>query len=375
MNLRTSLAAAAAAVLTITVQAAPAHADVAITGSGSSFVSNYIEACRPIYTADTGNNITYNATGSGTGRSQFQAGVVDFAASDTVYSATEKAPASFVYVPLVAGAIAVMYNLPTVKQPLNLTNDTLAKIFAGQIKNWNDPAIAASNSVTTKVAKKDKSGKVMKDKKGKTIFVTRTKPIALPNVPIQVYYRSDKSGTTEVFTDYLNQVVPSVFTKPKSGTFTSAFPAAIPTDGSFQGASGSDGVSTGVKSKVGAITYAESSFAKERGLAMVSLENAAGKFVQPTSKAASAFLSNFEPGKNGTIKANFKNADPAAYNLSSFAYGLAYSAGQAADKSDAVKKFFTYLTSGKCTANAERLGYAPLTGDALATAKLQIANI
>lgn len=375
MNLRKSIASVAAGILAVTVQAAPASANVAITGSGSTFVSNYVEACRPIFTSDTGINITYNATGSGTGRSQFNAGVVDFGASDTVYSATEKSPASFVYVPLVAGAVAVMYNLPTVKQPLNLTNETLAKIFAGQIKNWNDPAIAATNSITTKVAKKDKSGKVMKDKKGKTIFVTRTQPIKLPNIPIQVYYRSDKSGTTEVFTDYLNQVVPSVFNKPKNGTFTAAFPGTIPTDGSFQGASGSDGVSTGVKSKIGAITYSESSFAKERGLPTVSLENAAGKFLQPTSKAASAFLSNFEPGKNGTIKANFKNPDPDAYNLSSFAYGLAYTTGQSADKSEAVKKFFTYLTSGKCTANADRLGYAPLTGDALAVAKLQIANI
>lgn len=374
MTFRKPLALLAALGLALTVQVSPAAANVAITGSGSTFVSNYVEACRPIFTAAEGINITYNPTGSGTGRSQFTAGVVDFAASDTVYGSTEKTPASFVYVPLVAGPVAVMYNLPTLKQPLQLTNEVLAKIFAGQIAKWNDPAIAAVNKVTSKVAKKDKNGKIVK-KNGKTVFVTTTKALTLPNLPIQVYYRSDKSGTTEVFTDYLNQVVPSVFTKVKNGTFTSAFPGTLPTDGTFQGASGSDGVSTGVKSKVGAITYAEVSFAKERGLGVVSLENAAGKFLQPTSKAASNFLSNFELGKNGTIKANFKNPDPAAYNLSSFAYGLAYTAGQAADKEAAVKKFFTYLTSGKCTENAERLGYAPLSGDALSVAKVQIASI
>lgn len=375
MNFRKSLAVVAAIGMALAAQSTPAQAaDIAITGSGSSFVSNYVEACRPIFTAAEGVNVTYNATGSGTGRSQFTANVVDFAASDTVYSATEKAPASFVYVPLVAGPVAVMYNLPTVKQALNLSNDVLAKIFAGQITKWNDAEIAKINAVTTKVAKKDKAGKVVKQN-GKIVYVTSSKPIALPNLPIQVYYRSDKSGTTEVFTDYLNQVVPSVFSKPKNGTFTSAFPGSIPTDGTFQGASGSDGVSSGVKSKPGAITYAEVSFAKERGLGIASIENAAGKYLQPTSKAASNFLSNFDLGKNGTIKANFKNPDPTAYNLSSFAYGLAYTAGQDDAKSAAVKKFFTYLTSGKCTANAERLGYAPLSGDALGVAKLQIANI
>lgn len=368
-------AAAAAAVLSLTLGTTTAAqaADVAITGSGSSFVSNYVEACRPIFTAAEGVNVTYNATGSGTGRSQFTAGVVDFAASDAIYGSAEKTPANFVYVPLVAGPVAIMYNVPGLKAPLNLSNEVLAKIFAGQITKWNDTAIGAINKVTVKVAKKV-NGKIVK-KNGKIVYVKVTKPVALPNLAIRVYYRSDKSGTSEVFTDYLNQVVPTVFTKAKNGTFTSAFPGSMPTDGSFQGAAGSDGVSTGVKSSTGGITYAEVSFAKERGLGIASVENAAGKFLQPTAAAAANFLSNFELGKNGTIKANFKNPDATAYNLSSFAYGLAYASGQDAAKSAAVKKFFTYLTSGKCTANAEKLGYAPLTGEALSVAKLQIANI
>ena len=368
-------AATAAAVLSLTLGAtAPAlAADVSITGSGSSFVSNYVEACRPIFTAAEGVNVTYNATGSGTGRSQFTAGVVDFGASDAVYGSTEKTPANFVYVPLVAGPVAIMYNVPGLKAPLQLSNEVLAKIFAGQITNWNDAALKAINTTTTKVAKKV-NGKVVK-KNGKIVYVTKKVPVALPNLPIKVYYRSDKSGTSEVFTDYLNQVVPTVFSKVKNGTFTSAFPGTMPTDGTFQGAAGSDGVSTGVKSSVGGITYAEVSFAKERGLGIASVENAAGKFLQPTAAAAANFLSNFDLGKNGTIKANFKNPDPTAYNLSSFAYGLALTSGQDAAKSAAVKKFFQYLTSGKCTANAEKLGYAPLTGEALSVAKLQIANI
>ena len=120
MTFRKPLALLAALGLALTVQVSPAAANVAITGSGSTFVSNYVEACRPIFTAAEGINITYNPTGSGTGRSQFTAGVVDFAASDTVYGSTEKTPASFVYVPLVAGPVAVMYNLPTLKQPLQL---------------------------------------------------------------------------------------------------------------------------------------------------------------------------------------------------------------------------------------------------------------
>jgi len=299
--------------------------------------------------------------------------VVDFGASDAVYGSTEKTPANFVYVPLVAGPVAIMYNVPGLKAPLKLSNEVLAKIFAGQITKWNDAAVGAINTITVKVAKKVK-GKIVR-KNGKVVYVKVTKAVALPNLPIKVYYRSDKSGTTEVFTDYLNQVVPAVFTKAKNGTFTSAFPGSIPTDGSFQGAAGSDGVSTGVKSGSGGITYAEVSFAKERGLSIASIQNAAGKYLQPTAAAASNFLSNFELGKNGTIKVDFRNPDATAYNLSSFAYGLALTSGQDAAKSAAVKKFFQYLTSGKCTANAERLGYAPLSGEALSVAKLQIANI
>ena len=353
MSFRKFLAAVSTAALAATTFAMPAQAaDISITGSGSSFVSNYLEACRPIFTAAEGVGVTYNPTGSGTGRSQFTSKVVDFAASDTAFGSTEKKPAEFGYVPLVAGPIAIMYNLPTLKYPLNLTQENVAEIFAGKITKWNDAKLVANNK-TVKVTAVDPK---TKKKATKTVKVT------LPNLPIKVYYRSDKSGTSEVFTDYLSTVAPTVFSKGKNGTFASAVPN-IPTDGSFQGASGSDGVATGAKSSVGAITYGEISFAKERKLAVANVRNEGGVFMAPTAKSASAFLSDSVVA-NGAIKVNFKNTDKAAYNISAFAYGLVYTAGQDAAKAAAVKKFFSYMVSGKCTAEAGRLGYAPVSGAA-----------
>ena len=370
MTLRKLAVALAAAAIATSAVTAPAQAadPVKLVGKGSTFVANYLDACRADFTKDTGIEVTYTATGSGTGRKEFSAGLVDFAASDVPYPAGEALPKnSFVYVPLIAGPVAISFNIPTIKT-LNLSSDAVAGIFAGKITTWNDPAIAATNTVAKKV-------KVVDPKTKKASMKVQQVPVKLPKLPITVYYRSDKSGTSEVFTDYLNQVQGTLWNKPKSGTFSTAFPGSMPSNGTFQGASGSDGVANGVKSTIGAITYAEVSYAKERQLGLVSVQNASGKFVAPTADASAAFLSDFTPGKNGTITPNFKNADGAAYPIGTFAYGLAYTSGQDADKAAAVQKFFTYLTKNCVVRNADRLGYAGLKGGVLTLAQSKIADI
>ena len=381
--MKKSLAAAAvAAVLTLTLgnTAAQAADPVSITGAGSTFVANYLEACKPGFSAATGNIVNYTATGSGTGRTNFMNGTVDFAISDSLFKATDKV-SDYTYVPLIAGPVAIMYNLPSVKDPIQLSTKTLANIFAGNIKNWNDPQIAADNVVKAQPAIYKNLKKLDKKTKKYVTVKTLIQPaipahtLKIASTPITVAYRSDSSGTSQIVSDYLHAVQPSIFTKSGSGTFSAALPNGVPADGTFQAASGSDGVSNLVAQKVGAVAYSEMSFAKERKLGVATLQNAAGKWIAPTAAGASAFLSNFGTQGNGVITPNYTNTDPAAYNLSAFTYGVAHTKGMNAAKADAVRSLFTYLADTCAPLQAEAKFYAPLPAPVLTISKIHIAEI
>lgn len=388
MSLRTSLAAiTAAAIIGAGALAAPAHAadSVTINGAGSTFVWNYIDACKAGYNAATGNVVNYTGGGSGAGKTALKNGTVDFAMSDSLVKPADEGKFAWSYVPMIAGPIALAFNLDGIEK-INLKADTFAKIMAGKITKWNDPEIVAQNKgadstktvavVSYKMVPKKVNGKVVL-KNGKKVMVkvkvTTYKTVAvneggvtLPNLPISVYYRSDSSGTSEVTTNYLKAANPTIWTKTGSSSFAAAFPGNIPTDGTFQAASGSDGVANGVKSKAGAITYVEMSFAKERKLGLVSLENASGNFIAPTSAGASAFLSSFAPSSDGHITPNYVTKDPAAYPVSAFTYALIRTDGKLpngsadAAKVAAVKSFLTYLSSTCVPLKAEANFYAGL---------------
>lgn len=387
MSIRKLLAPAFAVALASTIIVAPAAraADpITLNASGSTFIANYIEACKGGYNAATGNIINYGGGGSGAGKKAFKAGTVDLAMTDSLVGAADEPSFAWEYVPVIAGPIAIAFNLPGISS-LNLSQGTFAGILAGKITKWNDPAIVADNKGTTKtttVAKKDKKGKIVKDKKGKVVYITKTTTVGaikLPALPISVVYRSDSSGTSEITTKYLAAAAKDVWTKAGNSTFSAAFPGTLPTDGTFQGAAGSDGVANGVKSKPGAITYVEMSFAKERGLGLVSIKNEAGNFVAPTSAGASAFLTDFEPGAKGVITPNYLTKEPGAYPISAFTYALARTDGKTPDgkseKVAAVKSFLTYLTQTCVPLKAEANFYAGLPAPALSVAKSKIADI
>lgn len=324
-----------------------AHADT-INGSGSTFVKNFIEQCIPDYAKATGNTVNYAGGGSGAGRNALTLGTVDFAISDTPYGTSESKPGTIYYIPLIAGPIAITYRLDGYKGSIQLSKEVLAGIFAGQITNWNNKLIIRDNTITT-----------IKNKK-----FTISKP-KLPSTQIKVFYRSDASGTSQVFTDYLHTVAGQIWTKAGNKTFTSAFVGDIPA-GTFQGASGSDGVSNGVAAMNGAITYTEISYATERKLPTVKLENGEGKFIAPSAEAASEFLSDFQPGSNGVVKPNYLNMNPTAYNLSTFSYAISKGG------SKTVKDFLQYTITTCAKVHAKDKGYAPLTGKILDIAKNQI---
>jgi phosphate transport system substrate-binding protein len=306
-----------------------------LTGSGSTFASNFIEKCRVAYAA-TGNNISYTPNGSSSGKNQLALGLNDFAISDVPYGSSEVKPKKdFVYVPIVAGPIAISYKLDGYKGQVKLTKENLAKIFSGQITMWNDPILKKNN------------------------------PSKLPAKKIVVIYRSDGSGTSEVFTTYLNTVAKDIWNKPANKSFSTAFPGNINEKlGSFVSASGSQGVAMLQSRTDGSIAYNEVSFTKSFGVAYV--ENGAGNFVKPTVSAASQFLSEFTTNPNGTITPNYNNKTKMAYNISTFSYGIT-----PVGSSD-VAKFFTFAIT-KC--KATEFGYSPISGNALKLAKSQIAKI
>ena len=427
------------------------NAGTSLGGGGASFLANMMDICAAQYNRNTAFNtdsdtVTYASVGSSTGRSGFANGTYKFGGSESAY--TSGAPATLVYVPLVGGAIAIGYRvdgMTPANAQVRLTGELVAKIFAGQIKNWNDPEIAAANKatsvarrltatkdgVTASVAKvgskvnftvkmnaaaraKYKNAKVVITrtalggspkvvlsakpaaslprsinfakntvytvKAGKTtIGVLATEKvqdgvtIAFPNLPIRVVSRSDGSGTTNNFANYLNKSFPAIWTKPTSDTFATAFPGSIPTDGSFQSARGNEGLSSYVRDNNGAITYAELSFLEERGVKAAAIQNPGKRFVAPSPVSSAVWFEAAEVAANGLVTQNFANTAADAYPINAISYGLT-STAVSADNA-AVKKFFSYFLNQCAPKNATGVGYTALQGAIKDKALTQVARI
>jgi phosphate transport system substrate-binding protein len=389
---RKKLAVAVLAVSALIVSSSPAFA-AQLNASGATFATPLIDACKVDFNKDTTHTINYTGGGSGKGRTDFASGLVDFAGSDAAYTVGE--PTNLVYAPIYAAPIAIMYNLPSVKESIYLTPRTVAKIFSGYIENWNDPIIAADNERTIKspvfatktVTVKDKNKKNVKktvpvlDKAGKPVvasYVSKTVNIDLPNQPITVYYRSESSGTSENFTKWLKgtNLANADWPKAGNGTFANATPTGITSFFNFQGASGSAAVAAGVAGKVGAITYSELSFATDNKLAIANIQNAAGEFVAPSAAGTSAFLGGGTIGANGVVTPDYVKSLPGAYPLGTTSYGLAYSAGAGKDAATQklIADWFTYVLD-KCPSKYPEKGFAQITGPMYDKAKSQIALI
>ena len=393
MKSRKSLAVIATAASALIFSAAPAYAET-LNGSGATFAAPLIDACKADFSKDTGHTLNYSAVGSGTGRTNFAFNQVDFAGSDAPYTSGAPDAASFVYAPIYAAPIAIMYNLPTVKEPIYLSPSTLARIFSGYITNWNDPLIAADNErvVTTPIYKTKKVTTTVKgkkvtrtvpelDKSGKAIVAstsTKTVNIDLPTLDITVWYRSESSGTSENFTRFLQKANAGdnqrLWPKNQNGTFANATPTGITSVFNFQGASGSAAVAAGAAGKVGSIAYSELSFATDNKLPVANIKNAAGEFVAPSAAGTSVFLGGGTINDDGTVTPDFVKSISGAYPLGTTSYGLAYTTGKDAKKQAAVAEWFTYVLD-KCATKYPEKGFAQITGPLAAKAKAQIAKI
>ena len=393
MKSRKSLAVIATAASALIFSAVPAYAET-LNGSGATFALPLIDACKVDFAKDSGHTLNYPGGGSGKGRTDFAAGLVDFAGSDAPYTSGAPAADTFVYAPIYAAPLAVMYNLPTVKEPIYLSPSTIAQIFSGYITNWDDELIAADNErvvktpvyKTQKITTTVKGKKVTKtvpvlDKKGKAIvssYNEKTVNIDLPKQPITVWYRTDSSGSSENFTRFLKGANAGanerLWPKAQNSTFANATPNNITTFFNFQGASGSAAVAAGVAGKVGSITYSELSFATDNKLAVANVKNAAGEFAAPSAAGTSIFLGGGTINDDGTVSVDFVKAIPGAYPIGTTSYGLAYTSGKSAAKQAAVAAWFTYVLD-KCATKYPEKGFAQITGPLATKAKAQIAKI
>jgi phosphate transport system substrate-binding protein len=199
------------------------------------------------------------------------------------------------------------------------------------------------------------------------------KTITMPSTAITVTYRSGGSGTTNMFLNYLNKVEPTIWTKATSDTWATAFPGTVPSDGTFQSASGNDGVTTYVAGKDGAITYAEVSFITERDLYAAKIKNAAGIYVAPTVAASAEGLANAEVDAAGLVTQDYVTKTATAYPINAVAYGLAATANST--NNTAVKGFFSYFLNKCAPASAAGAGYTALTGAFLTKSLAQVAKI
>ena len=389
---RKKLAVAVITVSALIASSSPAYA-ATLNGSGATFAQPLIDACKVDFSKDTGHTVNYTGGGSGKGRTDFSGNLVNFAGSDTPYTSGE--PAGIVYAPIYAAPVAVMYNLPTIKESIYLSPATIAQIFSGYITNWDDKIIAADNERTVKTPIYKTVKKTVKDKNGKNVTKTvpaldkKGKPVVtgydekvvnidLPKLPITVWYRTDSSGTSGVFTDFLRGANAGdnsrLWPKASNNTFANATPNNISTFFNFQGGSGSAAVAAGVVGKVGAIGYGELSFATDNKLGVAYVQNAAGEFAKAGAAGVSAFLGGGTINANGTVTVDYKKSIPGAYPLGTTSYALAYSSGKDAATQALVAQWFTYVLD-KCPGKYPEKGFAQITGPLYDKAKSQIAKI
>jgi phosphate transport system substrate-binding protein len=356
----------------------PAFATDNIVGSGASFPANLIDECRAFYAKSTGNTVTYTPSGSGAGKTSSDNGIGDFWFSDSAHTASTKKP-SIIHIPIVAAPIAVIHNLPANRQ-LYLSSTTVAKIFAGEITMWNDPAIKADNNRKVKevVYRKDKAGNLIKNKSGNPIILrtlNKTIRYTLPNQKIRVIFRLDNSGTTNNFVRFMKTSAPEVWTKPVSDSFSTSFPKNIndiSNMGRVVGANQSQGVSMVSSKTKYSITYAEVSFAKFFNLKVANIGNASGNFVTPDSANVSAFLGEASIDSNNILTYDYATKEPGAYPLGIVSYLLADTAGK---NKAAVKNWAKYLVSAECVSAKPELGFALITGKFLEFVNKQINRL
>jgi phosphate transport system substrate-binding protein len=307
-----------------------------LLGSGSTFQTTFQQtAISQFKTVQPSMNVTYGSGGSGKGRSDLAANVVNYAGSDSPIPAAQQSTfkGTVLYFPVVIGPITVSYNLSGLSKPLQLSAPVIAQIFEGKITSWNNSAIAADNPGVT-----------------------------LPSTAITIARRSDSSGTTQNFSEFLVKGAPGVWTLGSSSTIN--WPA------SSRGGNGNGGVAQIIKTTSGAIGYVDYSDAKATGLTYASVKNSSGNYVAPSPTSATAAADSVTPKANLTFSAIWAPGAQ-AYPITYQSFVLVYESQSSTNNAAMLKAYIGYLL-GPGQQLLPTLNYAPLPSsiDQMATAQL-----
>jgi len=311
-----------------------------LTGAGATFPYPIYSKWFADYATVAGVKINYQSIGSGGGIRQLTEGTVDFAGSDAPMTDQEMArlKTPVLHVPTVLGAVVITYDLPEVTKPLKLTGEVVAEIFLGTIVKWNAPEIARLNP-----------------------------GLALPSKDILVVHRSDGSGTTYIFSDYLSTVSDSWRSGPGKGKDLQ-WPVGL-------GGKGNEGVAGQVKQTPYSIGYVELAYARQNNLPFASIKNAAGTFVTPSIESVTAAAAGIELPPTTDFRVSIVNAPgKAAYPISSFTYLLVPKSMSSAKKQKALTDFLKWaIHAGE--KEAPDLDYAPLPSYVVAILEKRLDSI
>jgi phosphate transport system substrate-binding protein len=323
-----TLAVAVIAASTLSVNAQ----DNTLVGAGSTFVYPLFSKIFSKYTAS---KVNYQSIGSGGGILQLTNKTVDFGDSDAPLNAEQaaKVSAPVLHIPMTSGAVVVTYNVPGVKGGLNLSGKDLADIFLGKITNWNSPEIKDAN-----------------------------KGVNIPDLPIVIAHRSDGSGTTFIFTDYLSKVNPEWAKKVGKGGAVN-WPAGL-------GGKGNEGVAGLVKQTPGAIGYNELAYAIQNGMTYANVQNKSGKYIKPTLEATT-LASNVTLPEDSKVSITDTD-NPKGYPIASFTWALIYKEqnynSRSKERATELLKLLWYnIHQGQ--AECAPLNYAPLSKSAVKVAE------
>jgi phosphate transport system substrate-binding protein len=305
-------------------------AQTQLNGAGATFPTVIYSKWFDVYKNTTGIQMNYQAIGSGGGIKQIIEGTVDFGASDSpmtdqqLNEAKSKQGTDILHIPMVMGAVVISYNLQGVGKGLNLDGETLAKIYSGKIRMWNDPSIKGLNP-----------------------------KINLPNKAILVAHRSDGSGTTFIFTDYLTKVSQDWGKRTGKGTSVN-WPVGL-------GGKGNDGVAGLVKQMQGSIGYVELAYAIKNNIPYANMKNKAGNYVEATFSSVSAAAEETSKNMPGDLRVSITDAPGKdSYPISGFTWLLVYKNMRNETKANALVNFLKWAM-GKGQSFATGLYYAPLS--------------
>jgi phosphate transport system substrate-binding protein len=320
----------------------------AITETGSTLMFPLFGAWQTAYnTAVPDVMITTAGTGSGTGIADAGTGTATIGASDAYLSSSNMSQyPGLLNIPLTVAALMVNYNVSGVKKPLNLNGTVLAQIYSGKIKSWNDPAITKLNPGVT-----------------------------LPAEKIVALHRADSSGSTFLFTSYLNSQDSGGWSTTNVGTTVS-----WPSGASALAETGSGGMVTGCGATKGCIAYIGISYLSKTsaaGLGEASLANKAGKFTQPTTAAISAALASFSGSTPATgAQPLINTAAPTGYPVINYEYAVVKKTQSGAATAAALKAFLSWtLTTGASSKYLSAVGFEPLPANVTTIAKTLVSSI